>query len=69
MLGLAGDLGARMIAEGIETEGELAALRRLGVPFGQGYLLGRPTVEVDEHTKKLGVIDVPAVGAPLRGVG
>jgi diguanylate cyclase (GGDEF)-like protein len=67
MLGLAGDLGARMIAEGIETEGELAALRRLGVPFGQGYLLGRPTVEVDEHTKKLGVIDVAPVGASLRG--
>ncbi len=31
-----------LIAEGIETEKELDALRRLGIGFGQGYLLGRP---------------------------
>jgi PAS domain S-box-containing protein len=30
-----------VIAEGIEDPAELAMLRRLGVPFGQGYLLGR----------------------------
>lgn len=34
--------GCRLIAEGIETEAELAAVRELGVDFGQGYLLGRP---------------------------
>lgn len=34
--------GCTIIAEGIETEAELAMLRRLGVPCGQGYLLGRP---------------------------
>jgi PAS domain S-box-containing protein len=34
------------IAEGVETEAELATLRALGVPLAQGYLLGRPaTVE------------------------
>jgi EAL domain-containing protein (putative c-di-GMP-specific phosphodiesterase class I) len=33
---------SRIIAEGIETEAELAALKGLGVPMGQGYLLGRP---------------------------
>lgn len=32
----------RLIAEGVETEGERAVLQRLGVQFGQGYLLGRP---------------------------
>ena len=32
----------RLIAEGIETEAELAALVELGVPLGQGYLLGHP---------------------------
>jgi PAS domain S-box-containing protein len=31
-----------LIAEGIETDAELATLRALGVRFGQGYLLGRP---------------------------
>lgn len=36
--------GAHIVAEGVETEGELAALRRLGVPFAQGYLLARPAV-------------------------
>ena len=39
---LAEDLGAELVAEGIETEGELWALRELGVPLGQGYFLGRP---------------------------
>jgi EAL domain-containing protein (putative c-di-GMP-specific phosphodiesterase class I) len=34
-------LGAKVIAEGIETSEELATLQGLGVPFGQGYLLGR----------------------------
>ena len=36
------EIGAPLIAEGIETEGELRVLRRFGVTFGQGYLLGRP---------------------------
>lgn len=34
--------GCRLIAEGIETEAELHVLRALGIPLGQGYLLGRP---------------------------
>jgi PAS domain S-box-containing protein len=37
------DTGATVIAEGIETEAELRALRGLGVDSAQGYLLGRPT--------------------------
>jgi len=32
----------RLLAEGIETEAELATLAELGVSLGQGYLLGRP---------------------------
>lgn len=38
---VAGKLGAEIIAEGIETPEEMAALQRLGIPFGQGYLFGR----------------------------
>lgn len=34
--------GCRLIAEGIETVDELATLRALKIPLGQGYLLGRP---------------------------
>lgn len=36
------ETGCELIAEGIETEQELAALRELGIQLGQGYLLGRP---------------------------
>ncbi|MFH1753927.1 MAG: EAL domain-containing protein [Candidatus Omnitrophota bacterium] len=31
-----------LIAEGIEKEEELRILKKIGVPYGQGYLLGRP---------------------------
>jgi EAL domain-containing protein (putative c-di-GMP-specific phosphodiesterase class I) len=39
---LADELGITVIAEGIETEAELAALRAIGVRYIQGYLLARP---------------------------
>jgi EAL domain-containing protein (putative c-di-GMP-specific phosphodiesterase class I) len=43
MLGeFAGRIDARLLAEGIETQAELAAFCRLGVPLAQGWLLGRP---------------------------
>ena len=35
-------LGRKVIAEGIETAEQLAALREMGVAIGQGYLLSRP---------------------------
>ena len=38
--------GCRVIAEGVETEAERAALHDAGVHLAQGYLLGRP-VPVD----------------------
>ena len=31
-----------LVAEGIETEGDLRVLRDLGIAYGQGYFLGRP---------------------------
>lgn len=42
MVFFARDAGCLLIAEGVETPAERDALRRLGVPFGQGYLFGRP---------------------------
>ena len=48
MLGaFAGQLDAWLLAEGLETDGELEAMIRLGVPLGQGYLLGRPAADLD----------------------
>lgn len=42
MVHFARETESSLIAEGIEREGERRVLRRLGVSFGQGYLLGRP---------------------------
>lgn len=38
----AAETGARVLAEGIETEDELDVVRSLGVRYGQGYHIGRP---------------------------
>jgi len=38
-------LGIVLIAEGVETDGELRALRDLGVRYLQGYLFARPLFE------------------------
>jgi EAL domain-containing protein (putative c-di-GMP-specific phosphodiesterase class I)/ActR/RegA family two-component response regulator len=42
LLEFAHQTDAAVIAEGIETSGELDTLIELGVGYGQGYLLGRP---------------------------
>ncbi|MDA1259723.1 MAG: EAL domain-containing protein [Planctomycetota bacterium] len=42
MLRVISTWGAVTVAEGIEREEDLEALREMGVPYGQGYLLGRP---------------------------
>ena len=39
---LARDLSLPVIAEGVERQGQLSVLRRLGCPQGQGFLLARP---------------------------
>jgi Amt family ammonium transporter len=40
---LAHELGKQTIAEQVETEAELACLKKMGVDFVQGYLLHRPS--------------------------
>jgi len=42
IISLAKNLKMRVIAEGIETQSQLAILTTLGCDFGQGYLLARP---------------------------
>jgi EAL domain-containing protein (putative c-di-GMP-specific phosphodiesterase class I) len=39
---LAADLNIQVIAEHVEDEGVLAALREIGIEFAQGYHIGRP---------------------------
>jgi EAL domain-containing protein (putative c-di-GMP-specific phosphodiesterase class I) len=42
MVGFSRRTGATLVAEGVETEADLAELERLGVELVQGYLTGRP---------------------------
>jgi EAL domain-containing protein (putative c-di-GMP-specific phosphodiesterase class I) len=42
VLSLGRTLNKQVIAEGIETAEQLASLKQLGTPAGQGYLLARP---------------------------
>ena len=42
LAGYARSTGGLLVAEGVETEAELAEVRAAGVPLVQGYLLARP---------------------------
>lgn len=48
--GLAHNLGLSVVAEGIETETQLAEVSVIGCEFGQGYLFSKP-LEADEATQ------------------
>jgi EAL domain-containing protein (putative c-di-GMP-specific phosphodiesterase class I) len=39
---MAGDLGVQTVAEAVESDTELQAMRSLGVDYAQGFLMGRP---------------------------
>lgn len=57
LIRFARETGSRVVAEGVETEAELAALRELRVDEAQGYLLGRP----------MPLAEALALAAPGRG--
>ena len=42
---LGAELGANIVAEAVETPAQLDTLTRLGIEYGQGFLLGRPVSE------------------------
>ena len=58
MVDIARQSGAQLVAEGIETVAELRTLQRLGVRYGQGYLLARPhpVPALDLHVHVDGVV-------------
>ncbi len=66
ILNISRDIACRIVAEGIETENELSAVRELGIDIGQGFLLGMPLA--------MPVTGVPeiltqAYAAPIRARG
>jgi len=51
ILGLARDLGLKVVAEGVETEEQLVLLKDKGCDLVQGYLLGRPAAATELENK------------------
>ncbi len=45
VVAIAHQLGLQALAEGVETDDQLATVRRLGCDLVQGHLLGRPIPE------------------------
>jgi EAL domain-containing protein (putative c-di-GMP-specific phosphodiesterase class I) len=45
MVAFARQIDADLVAEGIETQAELTAVTALGITAGQGFFLGRPSVQ------------------------
>ena len=43
LAGFAADTGCRLVAEGVETPGELAAVASCGIDLVQGYALAEPS--------------------------
>ena len=58
MVRLAQALSLHVLAEGVETEVQLAELRRLGCNSVQGHLLGRPHPPED-------LVEVLSAGTPV----
>ena len=50
IISLAKSLKKRVIAEGIETEAQLAVLQNLGCDYGQGYLFAKPQIKENAET-------------------
>ncbi len=63
-LSLALDLGASVVAEGVERPADLSAARDLGLHAAQGYLLGRPTTDPDAISRWIGPAPARSGHAP-----
>ncbi|MHC6591470.1 EAL domain-containing protein [Arthrobacter sp. C152] len=60
-------VGITVVAEGIETVGELKVLTELGVSAGQGYLLGRPSVRPEDWANWNSRLDLDGLKRHLPG--
>jgi EAL domain-containing protein (putative c-di-GMP-specific phosphodiesterase class I) len=67
LVDFAEQIGTTLVAEGIETVGELKVLTELGISAGQGYLLGRPSVRPKDWTSWNTRLDVDGLKRQLVG--
>ena len=56
---------ASIVAEGVETAAQLAVVRSLGISAGQGYLLARPTTELNTSGQR--AVDLAALETSEEG--
>lgn len=68
MVYFARDTGCLLIAEGVEKIAERDTLRRLGVPFGQGFLFGRPAVAAAWRARSLSRVERAAPRKAVRTI-
>ncbi|WP_242423587.1 EAL domain-containing protein, partial [Frankia sp. EI5c] len=66
---VAEEIGSQVIAEGIETAGELRAATEAGIGYGQGYLLGRPARTLRAACSRVGAAGLGAAGLGTAGAG
>jgi EAL domain-containing protein (putative c-di-GMP-specific phosphodiesterase class I) len=68
--GIAEALGVAVVAEGVETEAQMAEISRLGCHFAQGYLFSRPVPAADaaELLRTPGIVPGPVrrAAGPVR---
>jgi EAL domain-containing protein (putative c-di-GMP-specific phosphodiesterase class I) len=67
LVDFAEQIGSTLVAEGIETVGELKVLTELGISAGQGYLLGRPSVRPTDWAKWNTRLDMDGLKRQLVG--
>lgn len=63
MVALANETNTAVIAEGVETLGELRVLRALGVGYGQGFLFGKPERDPQKASCPIVVAEGPVKSA------
>ncbi|MGC8952158.1 putative bifunctional diguanylate cyclase/phosphodiesterase [Chloroflexus sp.] len=58
IVNLAHNLNLEVVAEGVETQGQLDRIRAIGCQYGQGYLMGLP-LTADEATQMVQKMELP----------
>ena len=67
LVDFAEQIGTTLVAEGVETVGELKVLTELGISAAQGYLLGRPSVRPKDWASWNGRLDLDGLNRHFAG--